>query len=521
MSSVEREPLSPSFRLPLAALGVVTLALLAIAYWDGLENLVNRWIDQEEYSHGFFIPLVSAWFLYERRSAIAGSLGAGSWFGTVAVLVACVLLVVAALTDTFFLAHGSLILAILGLVLACGGWTLLTVTFIPIAFLAFMVPLPYLISAKLTYGLQLLSSELGVTFIELCNIPVYLEGNVIDLGSYQLGVVEACSGLRYLIPFLGLSFIGAYAFRGPSWQKVIVFLAAIPITIIMNGARIGMIGVISQWVGISYAEGVLHYFEGWIVFVGCLAILYAIMVAFAVMNRTPSPALPMQVANVDARPAATPFRPFAAPFLVALVALAGAAIWVTAAKSAPTELPERKELISLAYENPAWRPRIHPLDAAVEAVLGADDYIVADLFPGTKQQVNLYVAQLDYQREDRSWHSPQQCLPGGGWTISQLTREPIANADGPPTVVNRAVIEKGRSKQLVYYWYRQRGREIADEWALKYYLMVDAVTRNRTDGALVRLVTPVFPDEELAAADERLASILAEINPVLHEYVPD
>jgi EpsI family protein len=135
--------------------------------------------------------------------------------------------------------------------------------------------------------------------------------------------------------------------------------------------------------------------------------------------------------------------------------------------------------------------------------------------------VNLYVAYLDYQRDNRSWHSPQQCIPGGGWTITALSRVPVANADGPPTVVNRVVITKGGGKQLVYYWYRQRGMEIADELWLRLLLFRDGLIANRTDGALVRLTTPVLPDEELSAADARLAAVLAEINPVLPEYVPD
>lgn len=521
MSTVDRHSGVAYAPFPLWPVLGVTVAVFALAHWDGAADLVRRWASEEEYSHGFFIPLVSMWFLWERRAAIAGSLGAGSWLGTAAVVASCLLLVLGALTDTFALSHASLLVTVFGLALALGGWSLLRVVFVPLAFLAFMVPLPYLISSKLTYGLQLVSSELGVGFIRLCNIPVYLEGNVIDLGGYQLGVVEACSGLRYLIPFLGLSFIAAYAFRGPLWQKAVVFLAAIPITIIMNGFRIGMIGVISQYAGISYAEGALHYFEGWVVFLGCLAILYAVMMAFAVVNGSRSPAMPMHFPDVEAATPSGRFSPLAAPFTVALTALALTGAWATSSASQALTIPDRQDLIGLPYENVAWKPRIRPLERDIEEVLGADDYVMADLFPGTAETVNLYVAQLDYQRDNRSWHSPQQCIPGGGWTIADLARHEAANVEGPPTVVNRVVITKGRATHLVYYWYRQRGREIADEWALKYYLMADALTKNRTDGAMVRLTTPVFPGEDLAAADARLTAILAEINPVLPKYVPD
>src|SRR5262249_53361207 len=150
------------------------------------------------------------------------------------------------------------------IVLAAGGYSLLRVTIVPIAFLLFAIPLPYFIDAKLTLQLQLISSQLGAFVIRQFGIPVFLEGNVIDLGNYKVLVVEACSGLRYLFPLLSLSFLAAYLFRAAMWQRAIVFLSAIPITVLMNSARIGMIGVTMDRWGPKMADGVLHYFEGWI-----------------------------------------------------------------------------------------------------------------------------------------------------------------------------------------------------------------------------------------------------------------
>lgn len=105
-------------------------------------------------------------------------------------------------------------------------------------------------------------------------IPVFLEGNIIDLGVYQLQVVEACSGLRYLFPLMSLGFIAAYFYQAAFWKRAIVFLMTIPITILMNSFRIGVIGVMVDNWGISMAEGFLHDFEGWIIFMACAAILF-------------------------------------------------------------------------------------------------------------------------------------------------------------------------------------------------------------------------------------------------------
>ena len=114
---------------------------------------------------------------------------------------------------------------------------------LPIFFLFFAIPLPQFLYQGLSAKLQLLSSELGVSFIRLCDISVYQEGNVIDLGAMKLQVVEACSGLRYLFPLMSLAFMCAYFFKATLWKRVVIFLSSIPITVFMNSFRIGLIGV--------------------------------------------------------------------------------------------------------------------------------------------------------------------------------------------------------------------------------------------------------------------------------------
>lgn len=152
---------------------------------------------------------------------------------------------------------------------------------VPLLFLVFMVPFPAFILNNLSSKLQLISSWLGVEFIRACDIMVYLEGNVIDLGNYKLQVVDACSGLRYLFPLASLAFLCAYLFKGPFWQKLLIFLSAMPLTIFMNSFRIGVIGVLVDNWGTEMAEGFLHDFEGWAVFLLCMALLFIEMWIFS------------------------------------------------------------------------------------------------------------------------------------------------------------------------------------------------------------------------------------------------
>jgi exosortase/archaeosortase family protein len=131
---------------------------------------------------------------------------------------------------------------------------------------------------------MLFSSQLGVFFIRLFQIPVYLDGNIIDMGVYKLQVVEACSGLRYLYPLLSLSFLAAYLFHGRFWQRAVVFLSSIPIAIGMNGFRIGLVGfLVDRW-GTEMAEGALHFFEGWVIFLACSTLLAGEIYLFALLS---------------------------------------------------------------------------------------------------------------------------------------------------------------------------------------------------------------------------------------------
>jgi EpsI family protein len=135
--------------------------------------------------------------------------------------------------------------------------------------------------------------------------------------------------------------------------------------------------------------------------------------------------------------------------------------------------------------------------------------------------VNLYIAYYRSQRKGQSAHSPRTCIPGGGWEITALEERKIDSArPGDPLTVNRAVIQRGTDKQVVYYWFQQRGRILTNEYLVKFYLFWDALTKNRTDGALVRLTAPVSKGENESDADRLLGDFAKEIRPLLVSYIP-
>ena len=183
------------------------------------------------------------------------------------------MLLLGELTAIFLLVQLGFLVVLVGLVLAFGGTSLLRVTIFPILLLLFSIPPPYFVNAQLSWRMQLLSSWLGVEFLRLLGYSVFLEGNVIDLGTYKLQVVEACSGLRYLYPLMSVGFLMAYMYQGALRWRILLFLATIPLTILMNSVRISAVGILVEHWGSGMADGFMHYFEGWVIFLVCLVLL--------------------------------------------------------------------------------------------------------------------------------------------------------------------------------------------------------------------------------------------------------
>src|SRR5665213_365014 len=501
----------------------ISVLICLVAFREALSELVHRWIVQEEYSHGFLIPVIVAWLLWTRRDAILASIGRPTWTGPALILLAAVMHIVGKLSALFILSQVAFVVALIGITLGLGGYSLLKVVFVPLIFLLFAIPLPYFIDTVLSFRLQLISSELGVFFIRLFQIPVFLEGNVIDLGVYKLQVVEACSGLRYLYPLMSLGFLVAYFFQAPLWQRALVFLSTIPITIVMNSFRIGVVGVLVNSWGPQDADGALHMFEGWIIFVACAGVLVTEMYLLArfgsgrgLLEVFGSPKVVASLPPGQSSQSLSRTPLVSCILLMCAIGLAGYFV------SARHEIvPERHLFAGFPTGLGEWHGKPSALDASTEQFLGLTDYVLSDYARKDGRAVNLYVAYYASQRNGLSPHSPSVCIPGNGWQITNLERTSFASSDAKVSLpLNRVVIARGQNKQIVYYWFDERGMKIANEYVSKLYLLRDAMFKNRTDGALVRLTTPVYPGEKEIDADIRLQEFMKMVVPSLDGYLP-
>ena len=506
------------------------VALLAVSvpvFWIGFVSLIDAW-STPEYSHGPLIPLISLYlFLREMRVLPPPDPAPRDrWPGVVLVGVALLVAILGNMVRIPDIVTYAFILWVGGVVMTIFGWERGKKHQLGVVHLIFMLPLPQFLYWQMTIFLQGISSVIGVWFVQLAGVPVYLEGNIIDLGVYKLQVAEACSGLRYLFPILSFSYLFAILYRGPLWHKAVLLLAAAPLTVLMNSFRIGVIGVMVNSYGIEHAEGFLHWFEGWIIFLSCIGILF--VMAISLQRLTPDPLPLSEALDLDFEGfGGIMTRIFAirqTPMIIAATLLTGL-VTVGGLLFSPEKQPalDRDSYTLFPRNIGEWSGTRTQLEPAVEAVLGADDYINATYQSRSEADyVNFFSAFYEKQTEGSGIHSPEVCLPVGGWEIFSFDPHEVSFPDtvyGTFTL-NRAVIQKGLSKQMVYYWFEQRGKRFTNDFAAKMSVVYDGFTIGRTDGALVRFVTPIGRDETDADAAARIERMMGEVLPRLPRFLP-
>lgn len=524
--------------------GLLYSGLLLALYWTTLTWLTLVDWAREDFTYSYLIPIIIVYLLWERRETIAAAEAMPSWKGLIPFLIGLTLFWLGELSGEFLSLYISLWLVVLGLCWLHLGWNKLKLLSFPFFIALTMFPLPIFLYGKVSFQLKLISSQLGVEMMRLYGMSAYREGNVIDLGFTQLQVVDACSGLRYIIPLIVLGILLAYFFKASFWKRTVVVLSTVPLSIITNSLRIAITGILYEVWGAEVAEGFFHGFSGWFIFMFSLAVLLGEMYILGFrfhalgrrdgsgaregeskvakqsmssqeLTRRPVSSLPHR------KPSAT--RAFFSPpqFLVAATFLL-----ITFGLSYGVEfrekIPMTRSFSQFPLEIGEWSGTRLSMEKMFIDTLDLSDYVMIDFKDREGRHVDFYVAYYESQRKGESIHSPETCLPGGGWTFDAAGTGRIPMPSNPKSVmpVNRAVMQKGAYRQLAYYWFPMRGRILTNAYQLKIYTFWDALTRQRTDGALVRVITPLYENEPLASAEKRLQGFVTEIVPVLDQFIP-
>lgn len=263
-------------------------ALLIAAYLPVLTLLVWQWSSDENVSHGFFVPLVALYIVWQRRERILAIELKPAWWGLAIMVWGALQAYVGMLGAELFLQRTSFLITLVGLLLVVGGTQLVRALAFPLLLLPFMIPIPAIVFNQITFPLQLFASQVAETVLGWIGIPVLRDGNILELASQRLSVAEACSGIRSLLSLSFLSLVYAYFFDTRVWMRWVLLIATVPIAILANSGRVTLTGIISE-INPELARGFFHSLEGWIIFLIALAMLAGLHV---VINRVAKWAAP-------------------------------------------------------------------------------------------------------------------------------------------------------------------------------------------------------------------------------------
>jgi exosortase len=275
MNTTSAQEQTPLTWLPLAAIGAIFLLL----YWPAINEFVYDWSNDDNYSHGFLIPAVSGYLLWQKRACLKEIRLTTDNRGLVLLIIGLLLAILGTAAAEWFTLRFSMIVVLLGLTLYLGGRECLRVTWFPIVFIIFAIPWPYTLFRTLTFPMQLFSTQVTHVLISGMGITSLRQGNIIYMPNYALEVVEACSGLRSLITLSALAAVFAYLTEGGILKRGLIFLTAFPVAITANIIRLLITALGAVVIGPEFAEGFIHSASGLVVFMVGLAI-------FVILTRT-------------------------------------------------------------------------------------------------------------------------------------------------------------------------------------------------------------------------------------------
>ena len=532
-NSVEIAPLAPagesrsSLGLPRLQ-GWSLFLLLVWLYHSILYHLAVQWISDPNFSHGLFVPAFSLFVLWQDRKKLKNLASEPSWLGFPLIVLALLMLVLGVLGVELFTSRLSLLVLLAGAIILFRGWAFFRAVLFPWAFLILMIPLPSLILQKFTFPLQMLASKLSTLILQLVGVPALREGNVIHLPYMSLEVAEACSGIRSLLSLLTLAIIYGYLMEKRIWVRVALACSAVPIAVVANGLRIFGTGIVGEYWDPDKAQGFFHEFQGWLIFVVTLILLFAVhRLINLIWKPTPdskgeTPSRPKTHPAAEKRPEAqVPVKSLSPRFLIPALLMFATAVGLQA-HSQDEVFPPRQLLSSLPAQIDGWTGTDETLDQPTLDILGPGEFLVRDYEDASQQKpwISLFIAYFPTQKMGDTIHSPNHCLPGAGWVPTVREVVQLTAPDGTTFPVNRYVVSKAGDRQIVLYWFQAHGRAVASEYSAKYYLIADSIRLHRSDGALIRFMSPMFPGESPEAAQTRIMGLGNHFLPVLDNYIP-
>ena len=517
---------------------IITAAMFFI-YITVLKKLTSDWWTDDNYSHGLLVPFVIGYIIFLEFDHLKTARRTPQfWLGGGLISGAIILLLGGTLGAELFTQRVSLVLMFAGITVYFWGAQILKLLVVPFALLLLAIPIPQIIFNKIAFPLQIWASQMAVWGIRLFEVASVRKGNVIEIlprGATQiiaLEVVEACSGIRSLMTLITLALVLAYFSREKNiantsfWKNsnfrraVILMLSAFPIAIFTNAARVTTTGILTYYYGKQATESLWHELSGWLVYVAALVLLLTLNFGLKkILNlRFQIPDSRFQIPLSETKNQKLKIKN---QVLLLFAALMIGGVFINWFAERGEIAVRRENLAGIPAQLGDWRQKGSEIkfDKQTESVLRASDYMMREYVTPDGRGANLYVGYYASQRSGATYHSPQNCLPGAGWEMKQPDVIEIKTPAGKTFEANWFIVENGAYKEVLIYWYQGRGRAVASEYRDKIYTVWDSVTRRRSDGAMVRVMTSVGNSE--ADATRAAADLAAQTADNLSAFVPD
>lgn len=499
---------------------IVLLAGFFVLYKTDIANMLKRW-NEDDFSYCYLVPFVFLYIVYIKADVMRSLEQKSSFIGLLMLFISGIIFIAGRQGSLETLTYLSIWLSMVSLFFIVFGMQMIRKMVFPLVLLAFIVPVPHFLNNIFTFKLKLISSALSVKMMQLTGISVFREGNIIDLGITQLQVVDACSGLRYVYPLVFMGFIFAYLFHKKWWEKIVIILATIPISVLSNALRIAITGYLMVNVSPELAEGFFHGFSGWLIFMASfviLAILSLIMRRIGIKNGVDTPAPRIKPKGENAVINFKNVKLYCLWFATLILLC----FWgINSIFNLSTITPERKTFENFPTQIGDWEGKNSYLSPEILEELWADDYVqISFNNRKTGNFLLFFVPYYDYQKNRHTAHAPAACLVGSGYAP---VKKGVIARDFPSgkEKIGQMILEKDNQRLLSNFWFQGRGRIVASEYLNKWYLFWDSIAKRRTDGALVRIELPMKQGQSVEDAQKIVDDFTREIMEILPEYLPE
>lgn len=539
---------------------MVLLLLLIALYAKIVPEMVQQWYQDENYSHGFLVPFIAGYFLYTRWAELKDAPVFPWKSGLLVIVFGLIQLLIGWLGTEYFTMRSSLIVLLAGLILSFFGTSVFRVLTLPLGYLFFMVPIPYIIYDAVAFPLKLFVTKVSVLTLKTVGVVVVREGNIIMFPATTLEVADACSGIRSLISLLALAVAFAFFIRITPWKRWLLICSAIPIAIFTNAMRVIITGFLAQYWGEKAAQGFFHEFAGLAVF----GLAMVMLVSFGVLltrlgqkaedrgqstedrdqqkavdreqkiegreqkkaegseqsteNREQKENIEVvEVKELKKAEGREDGRISIPAFVAVLIMFVTVGMYINLHQD--LQVPIKKSFDQFPTTISSWRMVGESyLSANVQKVLKATDTLSRQYVNADGKKVSLYIGYHGGGKGSGGIHSPKNCLPGSGW-YEVSTNKAELDLAGEKINLVQAVYQKGSDKEVFIYWFQARSKTINDEYSLKLAEITNSILYRRRDTAFIRISVPFETDQQAAIAIGEL--FLRDVFPALQEFLPE